>query len=60
MTSIFLELQLQGLNHPGNKREVENSEHRASLLKMISLYQESTQSCGVWQETRIYSHLQLF
>lgn len=36
MTSIFLELQLQGLSHPRDKRDVENSECRAILLKMIS------------------------
>lgn len=36
MTSIFLELQLQGLNRAGDKREVENSEYRVILWKMIS------------------------
>lgn len=54
MTSIFLELQLQGLNHPRNKREVENSEHRAILLKMIDPEQKPHKALCACADDKTY------
>lgn len=46
MTSIFLELRLQGLNRPRDKREVENSEYTAVPLRTVSCIAHQAVGCA--------------